>query len=71
MILTREYFQTFTDLPLGDPAVSPSVSTAIFLDTKAAVDDTVARGLAAGGVEPRGRRGFPIRARGGSWFHRA
>jgi uncharacterized protein len=33
MILTREYLQTFTDLPLGDPAVSPSVSTAIFLDS--------------------------------------
>ncbi len=28
MILTREYFQTFTDLPIGDPAVNPSVSTA-------------------------------------------
>jgi uncharacterized protein len=32
MLLTREYFQTFTELPLGDPAVSPSVSTAIFLE---------------------------------------
>ena len=52
MILTREYFQTFTDLPLGDPAVNPSVSTAIFLDSRKAVDKAVTDGLAAGGVEP-------------------
>ena len=53
MILTREYFQSFTDLPLGDPAKNPSVSTAIFLDTREAVDNTVADGLAAGGSEAR------------------
>jgi len=52
MVLTREYFQTFTDLPIGDPAVHPSVSTAIFLDGRDAVDATLAHGLAAGGVEP-------------------
>ena len=53
MLLTREYFQTFTDLPLGDPAVSPSVSTAVFLDSRDAVDAAAAAGLAAGGTEPR------------------
>jgi predicted lactoylglutathione lyase len=53
MILVREFFQTFTDLPIGDPAVSPSVSTAIFLDSREAVDRTAADGLAAGGTEPR------------------
>ena len=53
MILVREFFQTFTDLPIGDPAVNPSVSTAIFLDSRDAVDATVADGLAAGGSEPR------------------
>jgi len=52
MILVREYFQTFTDLPIGDPAVNPSASTAIFLDSREAVDATVAAGLAAGGAEP-------------------
>ena len=52
MLLTREYFQTFTDLPLGDPAVSPSVSTAIFLDTREEVDTAVAAGLVTGGSEP-------------------
>ena len=52
MVLTREYFQTFTNLPIGDPAVNPSVSTAIFLDSRDAVDATLADGLAAGGTEP-------------------
>ena len=52
MILVREFFQTFTDLPIGDPAVSPSVSTAIFLDSRDAVDRAVAAGTAAGGTEP-------------------
>ena len=51
MILVREYFQTFTDLPIGDPAVNPSVATAIFLDNRDAVDVAVADGLAAGGSE--------------------
>ncbi|MGY1806502.1 VOC family protein [Blastococcus sp. SYSU D00669] len=53
MILVREYFQTFTDLPIGDPAVSPSVSVALFLDSRDDVDRAVADGLAAGGSEPR------------------
>ncbi|HEX4443931.1 MAG TPA: VOC family protein [Galbitalea sp.] len=53
MILVREYFQTFTDLPIGNAADSPSVSTAIFLDSREAVDSTVTAGLAAGGSEPR------------------
>lgn len=52
MILTREFFQTFTDLPIGDPAVNPSVSTAIFLDDREAVDKAITDGIAAGGVEP-------------------
>jgi hypothetical protein len=51
MVHSREYFQTFTELPIGDPAVSPTSSTAIFLDTREAVDATVAAGVAAGGAE--------------------
>ncbi|MDQ1580643.1 MAG: uncharacterized protein QOD05_1418 [Microbacteriaceae bacterium] len=53
MILMREYFQTFTDLPIGDPALNPSVATAIFLDSREAVDKAVADGIAAGGAEPQ------------------
>ena len=53
MILVREFFQTFTDLPIGDPRTSPSVSTALFLDSREEVDAVAAAGLAAGGSEPR------------------
>ena len=52
MILVREFFQTMTELPIGDPAVSPSAATAIFLDSRKAVDVAVAAGVAAGGSEP-------------------
>ena len=52
MILSREYFQTFTQLPIGDNAKNPSVSTAIFLDSREAVDAAVEAGIAAGGTQP-------------------
>lgn len=51
MILLRDYFQTFTDLPIGDPAVSPSSSIAIFVDSREGVDRAITAGLAAGGAE--------------------
>ena len=50
MILVREFFQTMTELPIGDPAVSPASATAIFLDSREAVDAAVAAGVAAGGA---------------------
>ena len=53
MILVREFFQTFTDLPIGDPKVNPSVSVAIFLESRDAVDKAVADGVGAGGSEPQ------------------
>jgi predicted lactoylglutathione lyase len=53
MLVTRDYFQTFSDRPIGDPAAAVSVATAIFLDSRDAVDATVADGIAAGGVEER------------------
>lgn len=53
MLLTREFFQTFTDLPIGDPAVSPAVTVALFQDSREAVDAVVASALATGGTEPR------------------
>ena len=53
MILTREYFQSQTELPIGDPAVHPTAATTIFLDSREAVDAAVEAGTAAGGSEPR------------------
>ncbi|MDO9398185.1 MAG: glyoxalase, partial [Herbiconiux sp.] len=41
MLLTREYFQTFSERPIGDPAAAISVTTAIFVDTREAVDAAV------------------------------
>ena len=53
MILVREFFQTFTDLPIGDNAVNPAVATAVFFDTREEVDAAATNGLAAGGTEAR------------------
>jgi len=53
MILVRDFFQTFTTLPIGDPAVNPSVTTAIFVDSREAVDKAIADGTGAGGAEPQ------------------
>ncbi|WP_165068914.1 VOC family protein [Marisediminicola senii] len=53
MILVREFFQTFSDRPLGNPAETVSVATAIFVDSRDDVDRAVANGIAAGGVEER------------------
>ncbi len=52
MVHTREFYQTFTELTLGDPAVHPTSSAAIFLDSRDAVDTAVEAGLAAGGSQP-------------------
>ncbi len=53
MIQTREFFQSHTDLPIGDPKTNPSAGIAVFLDTREAVDAAVAAGVAAGGSEPQ------------------
>src|SRR3954470_20220446 len=45
MILVREYFQTFSERPIGDPAATVSMATAIFLDDREAVDKAVADGI--------------------------
>ena len=52
MLLTREFFQTMSELPIGDPAVNPSVATAVFFDDRESVDRAVAAGIDAGGREP-------------------
>jgi uncharacterized protein len=53
MIVVRDFFQTFTDLPIGDPKTTALASTAIFLDSREAVDIAIGDGIAAGGSEPR------------------
>jgi uncharacterized protein len=51
MLLTRDYFQSFSDRPIGDPAATVLTATTIYLDSREAVDAAVADGLAAGGSE--------------------
>src|SRR5215472_10590976 len=51
MILVRDYFQSFTDREIANPAEAVSAATAIFLDDREAVDAALAHGIAAGGSE--------------------
>jgi predicted lactoylglutathione lyase len=51
MLLTRDFFQSHSDRPVGDPAMAVTSATLLFLDTREAVDATIAAGLAAGGTE--------------------
>ena len=53
MILVREFFQTFTDVPIGDPKTGPTVAVALFADSREDVDRMAESGLAAGGSEPK------------------
>lgn len=53
MIVTREFYQTFSDLPVGEPSKYVSASTSLMLDSRENVDATVAQGVAAGGTETK------------------
>jgi predicted lactoylglutathione lyase len=53
MVLTREYLGTFTDKQIIDPKTQAQVSIALTRDSREDVDDVLAKGLAAGGSEPR------------------
>ncbi|GAA1767536.1 VOC family protein [Agromyces humatus] len=53
MVLTREYLGTFTDKQIIDPKTHAQTSVAFSRDSRDEVDEVLAKGLAAGGVEPR------------------
>jgi uncharacterized protein len=53
MVLTREYLGTFTDKQIIDPKTQAQVSIALSRDSREDVDGVLAKGLAAGGSEPR------------------
>lgn len=53
MILTRDFFQSFTDKAVADPKTTAQVLTAISRESRDEVDQIVAAGLAAGGSQPR------------------
>ena len=53
MVLTKEYFSTFTDKTIIDASTSAQVSLALSRESREDVDAILAAGLAAGGSEPR------------------
>lgn len=53
MLLVEPFFQSFTPKPLSDAHKSTEVLIALSADSRAAVDDMLAKVLAAGGTEAR------------------
>ena len=53
MVMRREFFATFTDKTIPDAKTHGLSQSSLTLDSREAVDDIVARGLAAGGSEAR------------------
>lgn len=51
MVVAREFFQTFTERPIADPAAGPWGAIIVYLESREAVDARIADGLAAGGRE--------------------
>lgn len=53
MVLTTEYFATFTDKQIVDPKTHAQTSIGLSRDSRAEVDAVLAAGLAHGGTEPK------------------
>jgi len=53
MVLTREYLGTFTDKQIIDPSTHAQTAISFTRDSREEVDAMLAKGLAAGGSEPR------------------
>ncbi|MBK0418495.1 glyoxalase [Leucobacter sp. CSA1] len=53
MVLTREYFATFTDKKIADSRATAQVLVALSRESREDVDRTLEAGVRAGGAEPR------------------
>ena len=53
MVLTREFFATFTDKAVADPKTTAQALIALSRDSRESVDEVMAAALAAGGTEPK------------------
>ncbi len=53
MVLTKEFFSTFTDKQVADPRTTAQTFVGMSCDSRERVDAIVEAGLAAGGSEPR------------------
>ena len=47
MVLTRDFFATFTDKPIVDPATAVQAEIALSMDSREAVDRMIATAVAA------------------------
>ncbi len=52
MLMARDFFQTFTEKRIIDPRTEAQTQIALSCVSRAAVDEMMAKGLAAGGREP-------------------
>ena len=52
MVLTKEYFSTFTDKPFADPKTHAQVLLSISRESRDAVDQAIEAGVAHGGTAP-------------------
>ncbi|MCK0196661.1 glyoxalase [Ancylobacter sp. 6x-1] len=53
MLLVEDFFSGFSKLPVPDNAAGKEVLVALSVDSRAVVEDLVARAIAAGGTAPR------------------
>ncbi|WP_104081712.1 VOC family protein [Cryobacterium sp. Y11] len=53
MVLTRDFFATFTDKPIADPRTAVMTQTAFTRDSREDVDAMLEKALAGGATEPR------------------
>ncbi|MEI5583611.1 MULTISPECIES: VOC family protein [unclassified Agromyces] len=53
MVLTREFLGTFTDKEIVDPKTHAQMAVSLTCESREAVDQMMAKALAAGGTEPR------------------
>ena len=53
MLLVKDFFAGFTDKPIADATKTSEVLVCLSCESRAEVDDLVARALAAGGTSPR------------------
>jgi predicted lactoylglutathione lyase len=58
MLLVEEFFQTFTSKPVSDALKSTEVLVCISCDSRAEVDELVAKALAAGGRAPNPKQDY-------------
>ncbi|WP_104128556.1 VOC family protein [Cryobacterium sp. Y57] len=58
MVLTRDFFATFTDKPIADPGTTVLTQTAFSRDSREDVDAILDKALAGGATEPRAAQDY-------------